>query len=314
MKIFLRIIRVIFGIVLLAAFAYGLYTMAQAAPHTGDYIHNLDESEAAPLVQKPSKPSPSATASSPSGNDVSSPDDTSGEPVVEAVPEPTPLPDTPAGRAAALGLSAPPQIDISSWEYMLVNGDHSIDQYEPEQLGYLNPTVSEVDIRTAYSQARQTSAVDIRIAQALLDMCVAAKEQDGIDLVYISSGYRSYNSQLENFNRVCANNGVADGKDANGFYITMPAGCSEHQSGLCADITDKWRGVKTSAEMRDLPLSIWLAEHCDEYGFILRFPEGKESITGVMYEPWHFRYVGVDAAKYIMDNGITLEEFVGLYQ
>ena len=57
-----------------------------------------------------------------------------------------------------------------------------------------------------------------------------------------------------------------------------------------------------------------MAEHCQEYGFILRFPEGKESITGVMYEPWHFRYVGVDAATYIMENGLTLEEFVGLYQ
>lgn len=309
MKIFLRIIRVIFGIVLLAAFAYGLYTMAQAAPHTGDYIHNLDESEAAPLVQKPAK-TPSATVSTPSGTDVSTPDDTSGEPVVESVPEPTPLPDTPAGRAAALGLSAPPQIDISSWEYMLVNGDHSIEQYEPEQFGYLNPTIDAFDIQTNYNRDR--TPVDYRIAQALLDFSVAA-EQEGLN-VYLASGYRSYASQLENFNRVCANNGVADGKDANGFYITMPAGCSEHQSGLCCDITDKWYGIKTAAQLRDNPLSVWLAEHCDEYGFILRFPEGKESITGVMYEPWHFRYVGVDAAKYIMDNGITLEEFVGLYQ
>ena len=56
-----------------------------------------------------------------------------------------------------------------------------------------------------------------------------------------------------------------------------------------------------------------MAEHCQEYGFILRFPEGKEDITGVMYEPWHFRYVGVDAATYIMENGLTLEEFVELY-
>ena len=231
--------------------------------------------------------------------------------MVEPVPEPTPLPDTPEGRAAALGLSAPPQVDITSWEYMLVNGDNSIDEYAPETLAYLNPTIDETDIRTTYSQYRQNSVVDIRIAQALLDMCVAA-ENDG-QVVYIASGYRSYASQQENFIRVCNNNGVSDGKDANGFYITMPPGCSEHQSGLCADITDKWYGIKTAAELRNNPLSVWLAEHCAEYGFILRFPEGKESVTGVMYEPWHFRYVGVDAAKYITENGITLEEFVGLY-
>ena len=54
--------------------------------------------------------------------------------------------------------------------------------------------------------------------------------------------------------------------------------------------------------------------HCAEYGFILRFPDGKEDITGIMYEPWHFRYVGEDAAKYIMENKLCLEEFVALYK
>ena len=54
----------------------------------------------------------------------------------------------------------------------------------------------------------------------------------------------------------------------------------------------------------------WLREHCDEYGFILRYPRGKEYITGIGYEPWHFRYVGKEAASIIMDNEITLEEFV----
>ena len=313
MKIFIRIIRVILGIALLIGFAYGLYTCAQAAPHTGDYLYNLEETPAAPapVVSQSGKTGSSAASAVTTDNGTSAPTDVQAAPVVEPVPEPTPLPDTPEGRAAALGLSAPPQVDITSWEYMLVNGDNSIDEYAPETLAYLNPTIDETDIRTTYSQYRQNSVVDIRIAQALLDMCVAA-ENDG-QVVYIASGYRSYASQQENFIRVCNNNGVSDGKDANGFYITMPPGCSEHQSGLCVDITDKWSGIKTAAELRNNPLSVWLAEHCAEYGFILRFPEGKESVTGVMYEPWHFRYVGVDAAKYITENGITLEEFVGLY-
>ena len=80
------------------------------------------------------------------------------------------------------------------------------------------------------------------------------------------------------------------------------------------DIIDKWRNPLRAADLKDIPLEVWMREHCQDYGFILRFPEGKESITGVMYEPWHFRYVGEPAAKYIMENGLCLEEFIELYK
>ena len=308
MKIFIRIIRVILGLALLAAFAFGLYTFAQAAPKSGDYLAQLEEQPApvSPVVVTTPKPASAA----PQDGEAAAPAESAEGPAVEPAPEPTPLPNTPAARAAALGLPEPPSVDITSWEFMLVNGDHSIDQYEPEQFGYINPTIDAFDVQTNFNPDR--TEVDFRIAQALLDFGVAA-EEEGLN-VYLASGYRSYASQLENFNRVCANNGVSDGKDKNGYYITMPAGCSEHQSGLCCDITDRWYGTKTADALRNNPLSVWMAEHCQEYGFILRFPEGKESITGVMYEPWHFRYVGVDAATYIMANGLTLEEFVKLYE
>jgi D-alanyl-D-alanine carboxypeptidase len=59
----------------------------------------------------------------------------------------------------------------------------------------------------------------------------------------------------------------------------------------------------------DEPGNLWLLTHCSEYGFILRYPADKEDVTGISYEPWHFRYVGKEAAQYIMDNGITLEDF-----
>ena len=308
MKIFIRIIRVILGLALLAAFAFGLYTFAQAAPKSGDYLAQLEEQPApvSPVVVTTPKP---ASAAPQDGENAAPAEGGTESPAVEPAPEPTPLPNTPAARAAALGLPEPPNVDITSWEFMLVNGDHSIDQYKPEQFGYINPTIDAFDVQTNFNPDR--TEVDFRIAQALLDFGVAA-EEEGLS-VYLASGYRSYDSQLENFNRVCINNGVSDGKDKNGFYITMPAGCSEHQSGLCCDITDRWYGTKTADALRDNPLSVWMAEHCQEYGFILRFPEGKEDITKVMYEPWHFRYVGVDAATYIMANNLTLEEFVGLY-
>ena len=309
MKIFIRIIRIILGLALLAAFAYGLFMFAQAAPKSGDYMNVMTD-------EGPTGSPAAVTASPAPGGDVSVPVPVETVvPVVETPPEPTPLPNTPEGRAAALGLPAPPNIDIDSWEYMLVNADNPLpEDYEPEQFGYINLTLSERDVQTNFNPNRADSRVDLRIAQALVDMCGAAKDELKLDIVYLTSCYRSYQFQADNFRRVCINNGVADGKDKDGHYITMPAGCSEHQSGLCADIIDKWRNPLRAADLKDIPLEVWLAEHCQDYGFILRFPEGKEEYTGVMYEPWHFRYVGVDAAKYIMENGLCLEEFVALYK
>ena len=63
----------------------------------------------------------------------------------------------------------------------------------------------------------------------------------------------------------------------------------------------------------DTPVQQWLMAHCADYGFIVRYPKDKEDVTGIMYEPWHFRYVGKDAAEYIMEHGLCLEEFVALY-
>ncbi len=90
---------------------------------------------------------------------------------------------------------------------------------------------------------------------------------------------------------------------------TMPPGYSEHSTGLAFDI------VSLDYQMLDDKQAstkecLWLQEHCQEYGFILRYPQGKEDITGIDYEPWHFRYVGVEAATYIMENDLTLEEYL----
>ena len=90
---------------------------------------------------------------------------------------------------------------------------------------------------------------------------------------------------------------------------TMPPGCSEHSTGLAFDIVSLDyqlldRGQERTAENR------WLQAHCAEYGFILRYPQGKEDITQISYESWHFRYVGKEAAEYIMERGITLEEYL----
>lgn len=234
-----------------------------------------------------------------------------GAAVEAAEPTPEPEPERPeVTKAVELGLPAPPAIDINEWQYVLVNGDHPMDpiDYEPAQLAYVNMTGDDTEIMTSYDPNRQM--VDIRIAQPLIDMVQACKAA-GLP-VYLSSGYRSYAIQQDNFNRVCYNNGITDGKNAEGNYITMPAGCSEHQTGMGVDITDYYHEIKND-ELAQLPTVQWLAEHCADYGFVLRFPYDKTDITHVMGEAWHFRYVGEEAARYMTDNNLVLEEFVALY-
>ena len=294
------------GVVLIAALLIGcgvLFLMRSDATRVSDKAA-LEAALATPApTSTPEGGLPSAAAEiTPTPEPTATPEPTPTE-------EPTPDPDSPAGRAAALGLPAPPDIDIDSWEYTLVNGDHSIDRYVPEQLAYLDMNVEQTDIQTAYNAYRLP--VDARIAQPLLNMALACK-QSGLP-VYLSSGYRSYADQAANFDRICRNNGVTDGKDANGHYITMPAGCSEHQLALCCDITDVRHEIKNDS-IASIPTVQWLGQHCSEYGFILRFPVEKRDVTQVMGESWHFRYVGEEAARYITDNGLCLEEFIALYK
>ncbi len=216
------------------------------------------------------------------------------EPTPTPTPEPTVNPDSPEGRALALGLPKPPEIDATSWEFILANGENSIAEYAPPSTVTLEGQI-----------------IDERIEEPLKAMAADTRAQ-GLS-VYLSSGYRSYNEQAQNFIRVCNNNGVSDGKNSEGFYITMPAGCSEHQTGLCCDITDMYYPTKNSS-LENTAMFQYMSRHCQEFGFIVRFPKGLEQTTGVMYEPFHFRYVGVEAATYIMENGICLETFLSLYR
>lgn len=122
----------------------------------------------------------------------------------------------------------------------------------------------------------------------------------GYDIPFIS-GYRSYEYQVTLYNNYVAR----DGQAAADRYSARP-GYSEHQSGLCFDIGS------IDNDYGDTAAGIWLDEHAHEFGFIIRYPDGKENITGYMYEPWHVRYVGVDVATSIWKSNITLEEYLGI--
>ena len=146
-------------------------------------------------------------------------------------------------------------------------------------------------------------------AEAAAEAFLAAANAQG-NSMYILSGYRSYDVQASLF----ANYAAAQGEDkANTF--SARAGQSEHQTGLAFDVGDAAHsGYNLQTSIDQFPGVQWMMQHCAEYGFILRYPEGKEKITGYQYEPWHFRYVGVEAATAIMSSGLTLEEYLGVAQ
>jgi hypothetical protein len=181
-----------------------------------------------------------------------------------------------------------PDIDPGDWNFILANPWNDIGDYTPE-LDYL-----------------EGQQFDVRVIEPMEEMVEAARAE-GLS-VLLSSGYRSYATQTWLFNRKADEYG-----ETIAATIVAKPGTSEHQTGLCCDITDHYYEMK-DASLENTDMYQWMSRHCDEYGFIVRFPKGKEDITGIIYEPWHFRYVGKEAAAYIMEHDLTLEEFLELYQ
>ena len=177
------------------------------------------------------------------------------------------------------------------WMLMLVNAENAVpDGYEP----------------TAFTELSNGQKVDKRIYPSLQSMFDDMREQ-GV-YPYVESGYRTSDEQQTLMEEKIAEY-VDDGEnedEARELAATYVAavGYSEHEAGLAIDIYAK------SGKSTDDEVFAWLKEHCAEYGFILRYPEDKTEITGMSYEPWHYRYVGTDAAQEIMDGGLCLEEYL----
>lgn len=180
----------------------------------------------------------------------------------------------------------------SSKYLMLVNKKNPLSlDYEPENL--VKPNVKFLS-----DTSEESRQMDEKAARALEELFQGAKKEN-ITLLG-SSAYRSYRSQVKVLNDEISSKGVNYANK----YVAKP-GKSEHQSGLSIDVTNESRCFdKTSLEAK------WLANNAYRFGFILRYPEGKENITGYNYEPWHIRYVGKDAAKDIYERNITLEEYL----
>ena len=176
---------------------------------------------------------------------------------------------------------------------VLVNEEHELDKnFKPKDLTIPNITFVQ-------GTSNEEKHVDKIIKEPLEELFNAARK-DGIALLG-NSGYRSYKSQENTYNdRV-----KSQGENIADSYVARP-GSSEHQTGLCIDVTNQRQNFVKGTKEAD-----WLDKNCYKFGFIIRYPYGKKYITGIEYEPWHIRYVGKDAAKYIHDKGITLEEYLG---
>ena len=179
------------------------------------------------------------------------------------------------------------EADTSAGILILVNKGHKLPEgYRPGDL---------VPIEESYNRAAM-NLLRKEAARAFANMCSRAAK-DSIAL-WNRSAYRSDTVQRELFENAVMRSGTQSAEQ----FSARP-GHSEHQTGLTADINS------VHSSFGNTPESAWLKENAHRYGFIERYPAGKESITGYRYEPWHYRYVGKKAATYIYQHKITLEEY-----
>lgn len=184
------------------------------------------------------------------------------------------------------------------WNMVLVNSEHPMaDGYVPELM-----------------ELEEGLSVDARILDAARQMLADAKEA-GLH-IDICSAYRSVKRQEQVFSesmkeRVKDGMSYWDAFNETSSNVAVP-GTSEHALGLALDLISN-QYTELDERQEDTAEAKWLKENCHKYGFILRYPPEKTNITGIIYEPWHYRYVGVEDATKIMELGITLEEYLQDY-
>ncbi len=213
-------------------------------------------------------------------------------------------PSSPSGGRYAFdypGISpAVAAVSQQKWNLLLINKSFALPADFKPALAVCLPTVYPEDLQ-----------LDARAAPKYKEMYYAALA-DGAELIPYS-GYRKISTQQSNFDSKIAEYRSQGKSEAEAVFLASqriaPPGCSEHEAGLAMDITRKgvW-GTRTDFEKTKE--FAWLTNHAAEYGFILRYPKDKTDITGVDYEPWHWRYVGKEAALAIKASGQCLEEFL----
>ncbi len=209
-----------------------------------------------------------------------------------SVPTPTTPPET----------TAPPKIcplPLDDWRLQLVNREHPLENTTPPAMTVIRSNM-QVDSR-CYDDLKQ-----------MLSDCRAA----GLNPL-VCSAYRDMDCQNRLFEckiRSLLEEGMSE-EDARTMAQTVvaPPGTSEHHLGLAVDIVDESYQELTELQ-EQTAVQQWLLQHCWEYGFILRYPNSKSDVTGIIYEPWHYRYVGREVAAEIFSSGLCLEEYLAQFQ
>ena len=215
------------------------------------------------------------------------------EPQTEPVSkEPQAVPETKTDEKKPAAII--PITDAEKWNLAIINTKYPLpDSYAPT----LSNVISGSNIQ-----------LDSRVSERYAEMYAAAKLSGCVLTPY--SGYHSYALQETNYNRKVnfyVNQGIsAEEANQKASAQVLPAGCSEHNAGLAMDI------VSASSDFINTKEYKWLCENAHNYGFILRYPEDKTAITGMNFEPWHWRYVGTQAAKEMKEKNQCLEEYLGL--
>ena len=182
------------------------------------------------------------------------------------------------------------EIEDKNNQLVLVNKYNYLgDKFIPENLENINTqyALSNMKLVDYAKEAFEKMAKDAR--------------KENLKIIAMST-YRSYSYQVDLYNRYKKK----DGQEAADKYSGRP-GFSEHQSGLAVDV---YNGKEDYTNFESTKEFTWMKDHAHEYGFIIRFPKGKENETGYQYESWHYRYVGIDVATYIKNNNISLEEYI----
>ncbi|MCZ8517142.1 D-alanyl-D-alanine carboxypeptidase family protein [Paenibacillus filicis] len=201
-------------------------------------------------------------------------------------------PNAASGQGGAVQVVAKPD-DIA----VLVNKTYALPpNYKPADL-------VEPNIPFTFKEQSEKRMMRKEAAKAL-ESLVAGAKKDGFSLAGVSA-FRSESTQRVLFN----NYAKADGEEAARKYSALP-GHSEHETGLAIDLSGSDGKCQAQDCFGATKEADWLAKHASEYGFIIRYPKGKEDVTGYQYEPWHIRYVGVTLAKELTTKGLTLEEYL----
>lgn len=223
------------------------------------------------------------SSENPSGGDSTDSSD------VSSAPSKPDLPDT---FVTPTGIT----LDANFGRLLLINGENPLpDDYDTKVREYL------VEIDDEYRNNDYVTQIHREVYPYITAM-VAAAQAEGVDL-QVWSPFRSYAIQNDLFKAQV--NRVGGDEEKAATVVARP-GTSEHNTGLCADFN------MASDRFESTEMYTWMCENAEDYGFILRYPKDKQSVTGVIYESWHWRFVGINNAKEINDLGVTLEEYIDM--